>query len=69
MFGIIDRTTKEARVRCILTNRTKKRLLPLVNKYVANNYGLEEDDDESESVRTIIFSDCFRPYVNQILKI
>ena len=62
MFSIIDRNTKEARAICVLTSRTKERLLPLVNKYVANNYGLEEDD-ERESIRARIFFDCFRSYV------
>ena len=62
MFGIIDRNTKEARVFCVLTDRTKERLLPLVNKYVENNNGLEEDD-ESESIRTRTFADCLRTYV------
>ena len=30
MFGIIERSTKEARVFCVLNNRTKENLLPAV---------------------------------------
>ena len=63
MFGIIDRNTKEARVRCVLDNRTKENLLPLIEKYVYTN-DLNEDDNDSEdvSLKTRVFSDCFRAY-------
>ena len=30
MFGVIDRNTKEARVRCVLNNRTKIKQLPII---------------------------------------
>ena len=46
----------------VITDQTKERILPLLQKYVANNYGSDEDD-ESESIRTRIFSDCFRSYI------
>ena len=36
IFGLVDRQTKEARIRCILNNRTKQKLLPIVKKiYIA----------------------------------
>ena len=40
----------------VITDQTKERILHLLQKYVANNYGSDEDD-ESESIRTRIFSD------------
>lgn len=35
---------------CILTDRTKERLLPLVKKYILNKYRLEENN-ENKSIR------------------
>ena len=62
MFGIIDRGTKEARVFCVLNNRTKENLLPLVKNNIItdeiNNVVMPED----ENVQTRIYSDCFRTY-------
>ena len=62
MFGIIDRGTKEARVFCVLNDRTKENLLPLVKNNIItdehNNVGMPED----ENVQTRIYSDCFRTY-------
>ena len=44
MFGIIDRGTKEARVFCVLNDRTKEILLPLVKNNIItdehNNVGM-----------------------------
>ena len=34
MFGIIERSTKEARVFCVLNNRTKENLLPLIKSNI-----------------------------------
>ena len=65
MFGIIDRQTKEARIRCVLNNRTKNRLLPIIKKYVYATPYLYEDNDDNEanfSIQTRVFSDCFRTY-------
>ena len=45
MFGIIDKNTKEARVRCVLNNRTKEKLLILVEKYVYTVDIKEQDED------------------------
>ena len=66
MFGLIDRNTKEARIRCVLKDRTKQKLLPIVKQYVYT-FDVEDEDgdinmDEDESIQTRIFSDCFRSY-------
>ena len=34
MFGMIDRVNKKARVYCVLDNRTKESLLPLIKKNI-----------------------------------
>ena len=74
MFGVIDRNTKEARVRCVLNNRTKDKLLPIIKKYVysgndSDELDLDEYDEEGNiiieenySIKTRVFSDCFRSY-------
>ena len=59
MFGLIDRQTKDARIRCVLNNRTKERLLPLVKEYI-NTY--VDDEEEQYSIRTRVFSDSFSSY-------
>ena len=66
MFGLIDRNTKEARIRYVLKDRTKQKLLPIVKQYVYT-FDVEDEDgdinmDEDESIQTRIFSDCFRSY-------
>ena len=69
MFGLVDRQTKEARIRCVLNNRTKQKILPIVKKYIYNNIDEEnmdlEDEDlsnEQLSTATHVFSDSFRSY-------
>jgi hypothetical protein len=66
MFGLIDRNTKEVRIRCVLKDRTKQKLLPIVKQYVYTCDGEDEDGDinmdEDESIQNRIFSDCFRSY-------
>ena len=65
MFGIINRATKEARVFCVLNNRTKENLLPIIKNNIAtdeNENNEDEDLSEKESVKTRIYSDCFRSY-------
>ena len=42
MFGIVDRQTKEARIRCVLTNRTKPKLLAIGKKYIYSNVNVED---------------------------
>ena len=62
MFGMIERKSKEARIFCVLNNRTKENLLP----FVKNNIITEEYEDanmpENFSLKTRIFSDCFASY-------
>ena len=69
MFGIVDRQTKEARIRCVLNNRTKQKLLPIVKNYIYSNVDydnmdLDDEDISNEQISTAthIFSDCFRSY-------
>ena len=67
IFGCIDRNTNQARVKCVLTDRTKNKLIPLAVKYVNtlnDNEEIDEDNedsfDENTSIKTRIFSYCFR---------
>ena len=62
MFGIIERNTKEARIFCVLNDRTKNNLLPIVQNNV--NTVKEEDDDllDDESVKTRKYSECYSSY-------
>ena len=45
MFDLIGRNTKDARIRCILSNRTKNNLLLIVKRYVNTNDYEDEDGD------------------------
>ena len=74
MFGLIDRVTKEARIFCVLNDRTKNNLLPLVkNNVLSNDMNEFEDDenmeiDEEYQINTRIYSDCYSSYqVNDFL--
>ena len=62
MFGMIERQSKEARIFCVLGNKTKEKLLP----YIKNNIITEEYEEvnmpENLSLKTRIFSDCFASY-------
>ena len=60
MFGAIDRNTKDARIWCVLKDRTKDRLLPFVKKYINTDRG--DQEDEIHSIRTRVFSDSFSSY-------
>ena len=68
MFGLIDRVTKEARIFCVLNDRTKNNLLPLVkNNVLSNDMNEFEDDenmeiDEEYQINTRIYSDCYSSY-------
>ena len=60
MFGIVERSTKKARIFCVLNNRTKENLLPLVKNNVItaeNEDNNNEDLSENESIKTRIHSD------------
>ena len=59
MFGMIDRADKEARVYCVLDDRTQENLI----SYVRNNiYTVNDDLDREHSLNTRIYSDCFASY-------
>ena len=61
MFGIIERSTKEARVFCVLNNRTKENLLPLVKNNIITDEQYNNDDEEiseEDNVQTKAYSDC-----------
>ena len=62
IFGCIDRNIKQTRVRCVLTDRTKNKLLPIIKKYKNTNNDNMDIKDENCSIRTSIFSDCLRSY-------
>ena len=62
MFGIIDRNTKEERYFCVLNNRTKSNLLPIIQKNVNTNLGEDNDLSEEESIKTRIYSDWNSSY-------
>ena len=67
MFGMIDRADKEARVFCVMNNRTKENLLPIIKDNIHTNYEPEneanEEDEENiineETLKTRIYSDCY----------
>ena len=62
MFGIICRKTKDARVYCVLNNRTKQKLLHIIKDNVIIISSEEDNLDEINIVKTRIFSDYFRSY-------
>jgi len=62
MFGLICRATKEARIFCILNNRTKQKLLPIIQKNVVTNEDEDDNLSESFSTKTRVFSDSFTSY-------
>lgn len=61
MFGLIDCITKEARIFYVLENRTKDNLLSRVKENFNTNDN-EEEVSESESNKTLIYSECFQSY-------
>ena len=46
MFEIIDRGTKETRVFCVLNNRTKENLLPLIKSNIVTDENYNNDNEE-----------------------
>lgn len=65
IFGIIDRTTKEARLFSVLNNRTKECLLPLLNNNVAINGEANLNlnmENEQYLINTRVYSDMFASY-------
>ena len=62
MFGLICRSTKEARNFCVLNNRIKQRLLPIIQKNMATIDNEDDDLPESYSTKTRVYSDSFSSY-------
>ena len=68
MFGIVERISKNARIFCVLNDRTQQNLLNLVRNNVItedNNLDDEMEESESESIKTRVYSDCFASYNEQ----
>ena len=61
MLSLISRETKEARIFCVLKNRTKNNLLSIVKNDVTTAVE-EEKLTPNESVKARIFSDCYCSY-------
>ena len=64
-FGIIERSTKEARVFCVLNNRTKENLLPLIKSNIVTDENYNNDNEEiseEDNVQTRVYSDSFSSY-------
>jgi len=57
-FGIIDRSNKEARIFCVLNDRRKETLLPLIKNKVYTN----PPQNGYRDLTTQVFSDCFASY-------
>ena len=57
MFGLIDRVDKQARVYCIMNDRTKNTLLNIIKNNVYTTGPFCDED-----FKTRIYSDCFSSY-------
>ena len=53
MFGLIDRQTKNARVYCVLSDRTKNNLIPIVKNNVSTNVFDDEDDENFQNFKAL----------------
>lgn len=62
MFSMISRETKEARIFCVLNNRTKNNLLPIIQNNVVTAIDEDENMPLELSVKTRIYSDCYSSY-------
>lgn len=58
MLGIVDRSTKEARIFSVYDDRKKENLLPIKSNNVSTIYHNDGDID----LRTRVYSDCFSAY-------
>ena len=57
MFGLIDRVDKQARVYCVMNDRTKNTLLNIIKNNVYTPGPFCDED-----FKTRIYSDCFSSY-------
>lgn len=62
IFGMISRETKDARIFCILNNRTTNNLLPIIKNNVITTRDEEENMPQEFSVKTHIYLDCYASY-------
>ena len=62
MFGLIERSTKNARVFCVLIDRTKRILLPIIKSNALTNEWEEDTIPENLSTKKRIYSECFNSY-------
>ena len=62
IFGMISRETKDARIFCVMNNRTTNNLLPIVKNNVLASLNEEESVPQENSVKTRIYSDCYSAY-------
>ena len=62
MFWIIERSTKDAKVYCVLNNRTKDSILPIIKNNAITNENEEENLSGDESIKTRVYSYCFSSY-------
>ena len=72
LFGIIDRSNKDCRVFCVLDNRSRESLLPIIikNVYTYNDLSLYNTsrDIHKYSLSTRIYSDCWAAYSKEDFK-
>lgn len=73
MIGIVDRNAKEVRIFCVLNDRSKKNLMPIICKNVNTNINenMQIDDIQNEeiySTKTRICSDCWASYQDNDFK-
>ena len=72
MFGIIDRSNKDCRVFCVLDNRSRESLLPIIIKNVYTYNDLSQyntsRDIHKYSLSTRIYSDCWAAYSKEDFK-
>ena len=69
MFGLIEHITKNAHVYCVLSDRAKRRLLPIVKDNVLTNELEDDNIPENQSTKTCIFQIFSEPTKLMILEI
>ena len=66
MFGIIDLPDKNARIFCVIDDRTPDNLLPIIEK---NVFSINDDNDEDNnniySLKPRIYSDSFNIFLTK----
>ena len=62
MLGLICRISKRRGIFCALNNRTKQKLLPIIQENVATDMSEDNNLLESLSTKTRAYSDSFTTY-------